>query len=328
MASIADPFLRSQLEQRKRRLEDALAGPQENAALSQLLQEVDSALERMENGTYGICQECHDSIEKNRLLADPLVCFCLDHLTTAQRRRLEEDLELAARVQKNLLPPRDVRAAGWQAHYYYEPLGPVSGDYCDLIASENGTENLLFLLGDVSGKGVAASLLMTHLHAMFRSLTSVGLSIEQMMHRANRLFCESTVADQFATLVCGRASRSGDVEISSAGHCPVLAVRSDSVFHIESTGIPLGMFSNAEYAVHRTRLEHQDSLFLFTDGVSETRDAAGSEYGVDRVAEFVRRQRALSPEDIAAQCLKELRTFSSGAAKADDLTLLVIRREN
>ena len=195
-----------------------------------------------------------DSIEKNRLLADPLVCFCLDHLTTAQRRRLEEDLELAARVQKNLLPPRDVRAAGWQAHYYYEPLGPVSGDYCDVIASENGTENLLFLLGDVSGKGVAASLLMTHLHAMFRSLTSVGLSVEQMMHRANRLFCESTVADQFATLVCGRASRSGDVEISSAGHCPVLAVRSGSVSHFESTGIPLGMFSNAEYAVHRTRL--------------------------------------------------------------------------
>jgi serine phosphatase RsbU (regulator of sigma subunit) len=88
------------------------------------------------------------------------------------------------------------------------------------------------------------------------------------------------------------------------------------------------MFSNAEYAVHRTKLEQQDSLFLFTDGVSETRDATGSEYGVDRVAEFVRRQRALSPEHIAAECLKELRTFSSGAARADDLTLLVIRREN
>jgi phosphoserine phosphatase RsbU/P len=328
MAAITDPFLQSQLEERKRRLEGALVGNPENHSLSQLLEDVDLALDRMERGAYGICEECHDSIEKDRLLADPLVRLCLDHLTAPQRRRLEEDLELASRVQQRLLPPRPLRAHGWRAHYHYEPLGVVSGDYCDLIASESGPEGLLFLLGDVSGKGVAASLLMTHLHAMFRSLATVGLPLAEMMGRANRLLCESTTAGQFATLACGRAASSGEVEISSAGHCPVLVLRDGEVARFESTGMPLGMFSDGEYPAHRTKLEVGDSLFLFTDGASEARDASGSEYGVDRLAKLVGRQRTLAPDALSAACLKELRDFSLGAPKTDDLSLLVLRREN
>src|SRR5215469_1296523 len=131
MASITDNFLREQLQDRKYRLE-TLVRAQENAAVFQLLQEVDSALERMQNGTYGVCEECHDAIEKDRLLADPLVRFCLDHLTAPQRRRLEADLEMAARVQQKLLPARHPALPGWCMHYHYEPVGLVSGDYCDL----------------------------------------------------------------------------------------------------------------------------------------------------------------------------------------------------
>jgi sigma-B regulation protein RsbU (phosphoserine phosphatase) len=328
MAAITDPFLQSQLEERKRRLEGALVGNPENLSLSQLLKEVDLALDRMERGAYGICEECHDSIESDRLLADPLVRLCLDHLSAPQRRRLEEDLELASRVQQGLLPPRSLRAHGWWAHYHYEPLGVVSGDYCDLIASETGAEGLLFLLGDVSGKGVAASLLMTHLHAMFRSLASVGLPLAEMMRRANRLLCESTAAGQFATLVCGRANPSGEVEISSAGHCPVLALHNGEVARFESTGMPLGMFCDGDYPTQLTRLEPGDSLFLFTDGASEARDASGDEYGVDRLAKLIGCQGTLAPEALAAACLKELRNFSLGAPKTDDLTLLILRREN
>ncbi len=328
MATIIDPFLRTQLEERKHRLEGVLARGQENASVSRLLEEVDSALERMEQGTYGICEECHDAIEKDRLLADPLVRLCLDHLTAPQRRSLEADLELAARVQEKLLPPKHLTVPGWRTHYHYEPLGLVSGDYCDLIPSENGSGSFLFLLGDVSGKGVAASMLMTRLHAMFRSLATVDLPLDQLMGLANRLLCESTIADQFATLVCGRMSRSGELEMTGAGHCPVLAVRDGEVTRLESTGMPLGMFSNAEYCVLRTRLEPGDSLFLFTDGVSETREPSGSEYGVDRLAEFVTQRRQLPPDALAAACLEDLRTFSSGATKTDDVTLFVIRREN
>ncbi len=326
MAAITDPFLRAQLEQRRQKLEAAMANSSAGEPLAQLLREVDSALERMQNGTYGLCQTCHESIEAERLIANPLVRYCLDHLTAEQQRALERDLELAGRIQAALLPKRQVRRDGWEVHYHYEPAGPVSGDYCDLIDTENAAGDLFFLLGDVSGKGVAASMLMSHLHAMFRSLTTVGLPVDELVGRANRVFCESTIAGQFATLICGRAGRSGEVEICNAGHCPVLAVSKSGVSSIDATGVPLGMFCDSLYAVRKTRLAPGDTLFLYTDGVSEAQDGSCAEYGLRRLSQFVGERHALGPQALAAACLEDLRRFSAGAAQTDDLTILVIRR--
>ncbi len=326
MAAISDEFLRAQLEERRQKLETAIASSGESAPVVQLLQEVDSALERMEKGSYGICETCHDSIEKERLIADPLVRFCLDHLTSEQQRALERDLELASRIQRALLPKQNLQYAGWQVHYHYETTGPVSGDYCDLIHPDNGTGELYFLLGDVSGKGVAASMLMTQLHAMFRSLISVGLPLDQLVGLANRVFCESTMAGQYATLVCGKASQSGDVQISSAGHLPSLLVRKGGVSSIGATGVPLGMFQTGQYPAKTTKLERGDTLFLYTDGLSEARDRAGDEYGIGRLVKFVGERHTLSPDALTAACLKEVKSFASGTSRTDDLTIMAIRR--
>src|SRR5208283_1849594 len=95
---------------------------------------------------------CHESVDKDLLLADPLVRLCLDHLSADQRRALEQDLELAGQLQRGLLPETDLRFGGWSVCYHYRPLGLVSGDYCDLVVRENGSTNLFFALGDVSGK--------------------------------------------------------------------------------------------------------------------------------------------------------------------------------
>lgn len=326
LGAIGDQFFRAQLEERRRRLTAALTGPAQNASLKELLRDVDSALEEIEEGTYGLCETCREPVEKERLIADPLVRLCLDHLTTAQQRALEEDLHLASRIQRALLPPRNLQHANWRAHYHYEPAGLVSGDYCDLIQAADGAGNLMFLLGDVAGKGVAASMLMAHLHAMFRSLNSVGLPLDQLVGLANRVFCESTMAGQYATLVCGRAGHSGDVEICNAGHCPSLLVRKGEVTRLDSSAVPLGMFGNTNYPVEKTKLGPGDSLILYTDGLSETRNNAGVEYGVQRLTEFVRKQHALDPDALTARCLEELKAFCSGAPRADDLTVLVIRR--
>jgi RNA polymerase-binding transcription factor DksA len=112
-------FLHSQLEERKRRLEAAIALAPQKAGFAGLLREVDSVLERMAKGSYGLCQECHETIEQHRLLADPLVCYCLDHLTRSQRAELERDLDLASQVQRNLLPQANLQAGGWDTSYYY-----------------------------------------------------------------------------------------------------------------------------------------------------------------------------------------------------------------
>ena len=321
MATLEVAFIHSQLEERKRRLEAAIALVPQKAGFVGLLREVDSALERMAKGSYGLCEESHETIEQDRLLADPLVRYCLDHLTESQRSALQRDLDLASQVQRNLLPQLNLQAGGWDTSYHYAPLGPVSGDYCDLIPSDG---QLFFVLGDVSGKGVAACMLMAQLHALFRSLTGMALPLGQMVTQTNRVLCDSALAGQYATLICGLAKPTGDVEIHNAGHCPAIMVGSGGVLRIESTGLPLGMFHEVDFSATRLHMETGDMLLLYTDGLSEAR-CADEEYGVDRVTRVVRQAAAKRPAELVAACLSDLRAFVDGPS-LDDLTLVSIQR--
>jgi sigma-B regulation protein RsbU (phosphoserine phosphatase) len=323
MATAEQAYLRTELEQRRERLHEALHSPAADASLSELLTAVDTALSRIDQGTFGRCETCHDAIEAERLLADPLVRFCLDHLTTAEQRALESDLSLAARIQRALLPKPGLTPKGWDVRYHYQPAGMVSGDYCDLFETDGG---LLFMLGDVSGKGVAASMLMSHLHATFRSLAEAGLPLDRMVEDANRIFCESTLAGQFATLVVGRAAHDGSVEFVSAGHLPVLHIRGDGATPNDSTGVPLGMFCDTRFPVHRLALAHGDTLFLYTDGLTEARNRAGAEYGLQRIRALATRHTRIEPAGLISKCLEDLLSFGEGLKQTDDLTLLAVQR--
>jgi phosphoserine phosphatase RsbU/P len=322
VATLETSFLHGQLEERKRRLQQAIALTPQNGGFAALLREVDSALERMDKGTYGLCEECHEPVEKDRLITDPLVCYCLDHLTQLQRAALQRDLDLAAAVQRNLLPQPNLRIDNWETSYHYSPVGPVSGDYCDLIPSDG---QLFFVLGDVSGKGVAASMLMTQLHALFRSLTALRLPLGQIIAQANRVLCESALVGQYATLVCGQVSATGELEIHNAGHLPVIVCGRAGTLKIESMGFPLGMFCEGEFSVSHLKLETGDTLFIYSDGLSEA-DGAGEEYGVDRIARLVQEQNGRQAAELIAACLDDLRAFTGGGPQTDDLTVLAIQR--
>jgi phosphoserine phosphatase RsbU/P len=329
MPGVSDPYIREQLEKRRNELRTVISSSSRavpSDAFVELLSEVDSALQRMEDGTYGICEACHESVEKDRLLADPLVKLCLDHLTNEEQRALERDLELAAQVQRGLLPRTDVGFKDWRVHYKYNPAGLVSGDYCDLILPTNDDGELVFLLGDVAGKGVAASLLMTHLHAMFRSLASVTLCLDKLLEMANSVFCQSTIAGQYATLVCGRAGRHGEIEIGSAGHLAGLLVSKGGVKQVCSTGVPLGMFGTSRYTIDRLQMEPGDSLLLYTDGISEASNTSGTEYGISRLSNVAAERHGWLPQELAAACMKDVQSFSAGRKQADDQTLMVVHR--
>jgi phosphoserine phosphatase RsbU/P len=316
-------YLRTELEQRRERLHEALHSPAADASLSQLLTAVDAALSRIAQGTFGLCEMCHDSIEAERLISDPLVQFCLDHLTNAEQRALESDLSLAARIQRALLPNPNLSPIGWDVRYHYQPAGVVSGDYCDLFETDGG---LLLMLGDVSGKGVAASMLMSHLHPTFRSLAEGDLPLDRMVEDANRIFCESTLAGQFATLVVGRVAHDGSVEFVNAGHLPVLHIHGDGVTPKDSTGIPLGMFCNTRFPIHRLTLAQGDSLFLYSDGLTEARNSAGAEYGLHRIQTLAAQHTGIEPAELISECLGDLLSFREGTKQTDDLTLLAVRR--
>lgn len=323
MVNQVEVIVRDQLLDRHRRLETALVKFHESDHVRQLLQEVDAALERLGNDTYGLCEVCHDPVETERLIADPLVRFCLDHLSPHERQMLQRDLETAAQIQAELLPRPDFAFGAWQVARHYEAAGPVSGDYCDLVSDGDGS--FFFMLGDVSGKGVAAAMLMTQLHATFRSLKSIGLPLTQIVERASRLLCESSLPTQYATLVCGKADAAGAVEICNAGHLPVLWLSDNQVRTIEATGLPVGVFCEQQFSSHIVRLHPGDSLLLYTDGLSEACDIHDAEYGIERLAKLVSAGRASSPQAMINACLEDLKTFSGGARKTDDLTIMAVR---
>jgi len=320
-----DPAVRSELADRRTRLA-ALPGLGARADVQSLLREVDAAIGRLDANVFGLCEHCDDSIERERILADPLTRVCLGCLSDDQARALERDLELAAVVQGALLPSESVRAQGWEIEYRYRPLGPVSGDHCDVLPSGAPDAPLHFILGDVSGKGVSASILMSHLQATFRALVSLGMPLAGLAERANRIFCESTVSNSYATMLVGRLFPSGMLEIANAGHCPPLLVRGGDLTSVPATGMPLGLFCGSTFDVTRFELARGDALFLYTDGLSEASNANGEQYGGDRVEAFARRLNGGTTGAALQRCLDDVDAFRRGAPAEDDLTVMMIRR--
>jgi sigma-B regulation protein RsbU (phosphoserine phosphatase) len=320
-----DLVMREQLVNRRERVATAISVAGADPQLAALLREVDAALERFESGTFGICEVCHDTVEADRLIANPLERFCLDHLNANERRALEDDLNLASQIQQGLLPGRNLCVDGWHFDYGYEPAGLVSGDYVDII--RDGSGDLYFVLGDVSGKGVAASMLMAKLHAVFRSLIPLRLGVDQLTERASRLFGDSTLPGQYATLICGRASKNGAVSICNAGHPPALLSRGGKIEQIAATGLPLGMFPNQKFSLGNLNLASGDTVLLYTDGVPEALNSRDEEYGMSRLIEIAMTSSSLPPEELIASCLSNVATFRGGRSRSDDVSMMGIRRE-
>jgi sigma-B regulation protein RsbU (phosphoserine phosphatase) len=314
---------RDQLLHRRERLEGVIAKTPEPRTLAELLREVDAALGRIEDGTFGVCEVCHGTVEADRIAVDPLLRTCLTCLSAAEQRALERDLDLAGHVQRTLLPPQVFHVNGWEGGYRYKPAGSASGDYVDLLPLESN--ELIFLIGDVSGKGLAASLLMTHLHAILRSLVALRLPFQDLMEQANRIFYESMGGNQYVTLLCGKASHGGQIEISNAGHCPPIVLRDGSAAALPPMSVPIGLFAKAPFPTVQLTLDVGESLLLYTDGITEATDAAGREYGRDRLLAAVRSGRESAVAEIVSRCVDEVERFR-GDGQRDDMTLFMLKR--
>ena len=317
-----DSMLYEQLLDRQQRLRDAEFENLVAADVSRLLGEVDEALTRFNKGTFGLCEECHDPIEPERLIADPLIKLCLGDLTQKQLDAIQEDLQLAAEIQKRLLPKSNFSSEFLDADFAYQPAGIVSGDYVDLIPHDG---ELYFILGDVSGKGMAASILMSNLHAMFHVLVPLGLPVCDLVERANRLFAESTLANQYATLVVGKINANGEVEMCNAGHLPPIIVGGEQSVELGASGLPLGMFSDSSFISSGVRLNPGETLLLFTDGVTEANDNDGTEFGTDRLRESINGSAVGNPTDLLQTCVNAVAAFRNGAARNDDVTMLALK---
>lgn len=319
--------LHQQLEERRARLQHAIAATGPEDELVRLLGQVDTALGKLGSDDYARCLVCHEHVAEQDLLENPLLEYCLCDLNPHQQRALEHDLELARRIQAALLPDPDLMTRGWEAHYRYEPAGMVSGDFCDLWMRPDQPGTFYFAVGDVSGKGVAASLLMAHLQAAFRSLVGAGLPLAELVERVNRQLLQATLPSHFATLACGRADEDGRIELVNAGHPPPLVARDGSVEAIASTGPPIGIQGDGPYEVSQITLGQGDTLLLYSDGLTEARRAGGDEYGQGRIeALLARHARGIAPRQLVRTLRGDLSGFLDGGSRADDLTMLALRR--
>ena len=313
---------REQLLSRRERLETVLE-EHPTDQLNQLLSQVDEALERIDNGQFGLCAVCHDTVEADRLLRDPMISVCLGCLSPSQQRALEFDLELAARIQNGLLPAPDLAIPGWQIAYHYRPAGVIGGDYFDVLGDGKG--GAYFLIADVAGKGVAAAMLTANLRAVFRALLPMELGVEETLLRANRLFCEGKLSTQYATLVFGHSSAAGKMQLVNAGHLPALLVRGSEITRLESSCMPLGMFADQEFVPTSFNLRLGDMLVLYTDGISEAQEPTGEEYGVCKLEAAIREKFGECPEILVKNCRDRLQEYRNGTERADDETLLAIQ---
>ena len=240
----------------------------------------------------------------------------------SRQHDLQQQLELAAEVQRSLLPQKHCCFADWEVAYEYEPAGFVSGDYVDLIPSPDG--GVHFVLGDVSGKGLGASMLMSNLHATFRALLGQGLPLDEVLTKTSRAFCEISLPAQFATLVLGTASSDGNIDICNAGHVPVLLSRSEGVTNLSSSALPVGVFCNQSFTSERIKIEKGDVLLLYSDGLSEADSPEGNEYGGANIAALLNSSRTAPITELLTRILQGVHAFA-GEKLSDDVSLLALR---
>lgn len=245
----------------------------------------------------------------------------------AERRRLEAEVALARRIQVALLPETLPHLPGWEVHAGNLPSQVVSGDYYMVVPRVGGAGAVL-MVADVSGKGIAASLLTASLEALAAGPIEEDLLPEEICQRVSRRLFQRTPPEKYATAFVARVDGfSGMVRYTNAGHNPGLLVRADGTTKwLRSTGVPLGLLPQAAYRWGEEEMAPGDLLVLYTDGITEAVNPAGEEYGGDRLQAVCCAHRGAPLAELQIALKGDLDAFVHGAPYADDRTLVLLRR--
>ena len=248
-------------------------------------------------------------------------------LEAAERRRLEEELALARRIQMALLPNRLPDVPGWELYGGNIPSRGVSGDYYEVVERDGGREVVL-MVADVAGKGMAASLLTVSLQALSSGPIEDGLPPDEICVRLSRLLYRRTPPEKYATAFLGiLETATGRLRYTNAGHNPPLLLRADgAIEELAATGIPLGLLPQAPYQAVETVLGPGDLLILYTDGLVEANDPTDEEYGLDRLKAACAAGRDEACASLAEILERDLEGFARGVPFADDRTIVLARR--
>jgi len=245
-----------------------------------------------------------------------------------QQERLERELQLAMEIQQRFQPTAPPIVAGYEFQGISFPCYEIGGDYYDFIARPDG--RMVITLGDVSGKGTAAALLMSSLHAAIHAQTGSHDSLVETISAVNKYLAENIPPNRFVTLFYAELDpESGTLSFLNAGHNPPLIVHAaGTVEQLAAGGLPLGIRPNAEYREGRTQLQLGDVLVIYSDGVTEAASPSGEEFGPTRLYEVVQRNVEASAAGIRDRIESALTKFSQGTQAADDITLVIVKRQS
>jgi|SRR5579864_2491704 len=240
-------------------------------------------------------------------------------------RRVAQELEIAKQVQARLFPQNQPRLQTLDYAGACIQAREVGGDYYDFL--DLGRNRLGFVIGDTSGKGIGAALLMANLQANLRSQSAVALHQPQhFLQSVNRLFYENTADSCYATLVFAEYDdTSRGLRYANCGHYPPLLFRSnDALERLDSTSTVLGLFADWDSSFNETQLFPGDALVLYTDGVIDAFNDSGEEFGEQRLIETICKHREQSPQQILDAIVNSVRKFSPDE-QHDDITLIVAK---
>ncbi len=305
------------------KLQDAL-GPVGHGALEQHLAVIDNALGQAEDRTIGTCTTCHEPVEASLIQMDYTARVCLEHFTEPERRSLEAELELAGAVQRSLLPQRPPTFPGLEIAAFSRPAQIVGGDYFDFFPFAGGRQGLV--ISDVVGHGLSSSLIMASLQTMLRTLAQEHSSPAELVARINRLCIHNIQFTTFITLFLAAFDPAArELTYCNAGHNPPLLLRRTSTEWLRPTGPAIGLTEESTYSDQTVSLAAGESLFLYTDGATETASPRGDLFGAQRLEALVRRNATVLPQDLLQAVRGGLEAFAGEAPPSDDLTMVALR---
>jgi sigma-B regulation protein RsbU (phosphoserine phosphatase) len=242
------------------------------------------------------------------------------------RERMERELELATEIQQRFQPSAPPIVEGYEFQGISFSCYEIGGDYYDFIPRGDGT--MLIALGDVSGKGTAAALLMSSLHAAIHGQVAAKTPLQEAIVSVNEYLAENTPANRFVTLFTAELNAStGMLRYINAGHNPPLVGRANGqIEQLSSGGLPLGIMPVAEYDVGEIMLNSGDVLVVYSDGVSEANNLQEEEFGLERLTQVVRSNLKATASGIRDKIESALSAFTGTAPANDDITLVIVKK--
>jgi sigma-B regulation protein RsbU (phosphoserine phosphatase) len=304
-------------------------GPLNEAAVQEHLDHLESCCAQAEASQLGLCTICHDYVDSSRLVVDYTANVCLDHLSKEEAAGLERELEMAQVVQQALLPGETPEVPGLQLAAFTRPAQIIGGDYFDFVSYQDGQYG--WVVGDVAGHGVSASLHMAGLQALCRAVIPTSPGPAEAAERIHRLFVHNSRYPTFVSLFLGAYAPSGrTLTYCNAGHNPPLVLRAgnggDPVAEwLQPTGAAIGLVEEAAFREERLTLGRGDLLVMYTDGVVEATSRTGSAFEAHGLLEAATRARGGAAGDVLRALTRALEAFSDGRELADDATLVVAR---